>query len=93
MLKIEVVKFEAQDVITTSISTPPVEEYPKELDDCVCPKFKCGFNEEGAFERKNGCNCETDIHWVTQELFPKMPPHLRRHISTIPAVCTAFLDR
>ena len=71
MLKIEVIKFEAMDVITASVPTPPADngepDYPKELDNCVCPQFKCGPDETGSFSHKNGCNCTTNAHWVTEE--------------------------
>lgn len=43
MLKIEVIRFEAQDVITASTAAP---DYPKELDNCTCPQFKCGAGKK-----------------------------------------------
>ena len=64
MLKIEVIRFEAQDVITASTAAP---DYPKELDNCTCPQFKCGAGQE-EFSHSDGCTCPntgtaTDYHW------------------------------
>ena len=65
MLKIEVIKFEAQDVITTSVAAPT--EAPTEPPvECICGNA-CDPNEAGVHlifsrEHPNGIACPAKDH-------------------------------
>jgi len=63
MLKIEIIKFEAMDVITASVANPDLPDYPEDLEYCVCPEFKCGINNQEEFYHNPDCNCTTSAHW------------------------------
>ena len=64
MLKIEVIRFEAEDVITASVEQKPVEQKPVEQKpvECTCPteelydenqhRYQCGHKECAATEHK-----------------------------------------
>jgi len=64
MLKIEIIKFEAQDVITTSVPAPIVIP-------CICT-YECfkapEYTEFSDYHLSGGCNCESTVGH-------SLPPH------------------
>ena len=53
MLKIDVIKFETQDVVTTSIPTPGVDPAPLS---CNCGNDGCSYNGTD-YVKGNNCSC------------------------------------
>jgi len=45
MLKIDLIRFHAQDVITTSIPVPPAQEEEDAIDRCPCDTMGCEVRE------------------------------------------------
>lgn len=66
MLKIDVIKFEAQDIITASLpnpNRPDDPDVPEDLEYCICPQFNCGSGNTEVFSHNPGCTCDTNAHW------------------------------
>ena len=66
MLKIEVIKFEAMDVITASVAAPevdaPAEETPAE---CICPKNADHYDEMTKTWNHGDCQAERHPHCIS----------------------------
>jgi hypothetical protein len=56
MLKIEVIKFEAQDVITASVAAPA---------ECICPKNADHFDEMTQTWNHGDCQAERHPHCIS----------------------------
>ena len=57
MLKIEIVRFEAQDVITTSVAAPAIR--PASGKDCYCTGHCKRISPEEVYhDVQGGCGCE-----------------------------------
>jgi hypothetical protein len=65
MLKIEVIKFEAQDIITSSVAAPdaPVEDV--EPAECICPKNADHFDELTETWNHGDCQAESHPHCIS----------------------------
>ena len=64
MLKIEVIKFEATDVITASVAAPEVDAEEKPAE-CICPKNADHYDEMTQTWNNGDCQAERHPHCMS----------------------------